>query len=100
MVELLNNEESNNTDSDSSIQSQEILLSQYPVKPRKDLLPLDGRDHEFSSDDFYGSGEYDFAEVDDSVYYVKQVSLSNKELKDAEQEREELESMCRVRFVF
>lgn len=96
LKELSKNEESNDTDSDSSVRTEDVLPSQYPVKPRKGLLQIGSKDHDFYNEDSHVGKDINNAEVDEALYFVKKVSLSNKELQDAEQLREELENMYRV----
>ncbi len=99
LIELMQSEESNDTDSDSTIRSDDIVPSQYPVKPRKTLMHSSGTDPELSIDDAFGVKEFDNTEIDEALHYVKKVTLAIKELHDAEQQREELESMCRVSLI-
>ena len=52
------------------------------------------------NDDAHGNKEINNAEVDEALQFVKKVFLSNKELQDAEQQREELENMFKVSHIF
>lgn len=79
------------TDSESSIKSDNILISNYPVKPRKGLqLPSNG-----DSDDYFSNKE-NSAEVNEALAFIKRLSITHKDLYDAELQREELEMMYEV----
>lgn len=95
LEELAKNEDSNYTDSDSSIRSEDIISSQYPVQPRKGLH-LDKDGDALGYFHHHGGKEINNAEINEALQFVKQIALSNREMQDAEQYREELESKFKV----
>jgi hypothetical protein len=78
----------NDTDSDSSILSDDILDSVYPVQPRsapRSALQLQ---------DQFSSGNN--VSVDEAMYLIRDISKSHKELFEKEKLREEWEIRCEV----
>lgn len=86
----------NDTDSISSVSSSEVLKSTYPVKPRGSIQ-ADKDDYDYTQEDTFSSKEVNNAEIEEALIAIKAYALSNKEVYDAEVEREELEASYRVR---
>ena len=84
----------NDTDSDSnSIKSDDILDSVYPVQPRR--TPKAASDlHTFHYQDNSGGSS---SNVEDALFFIRNISKSHKELFDSEKQREDLELYCQVR---
>jgi hypothetical protein len=78
------------TDSDGSVASDTIVLSHYPVKPRKTLRPV-SKDMLLNRDD-----DAPNRSVDDGLNFVKQLSHSHKQLLESEMQREEWEISTKV----
>ena len=78
------------SDSDSTIKSEDILPSTYPVKPRRTPKPsLKSLKHPSQMDE----NEQDNSEVgnDEAFEFLKAVEASRPDIFDAEKEREKLE---------
>ena len=94
LKELLPPSEDNDTDSDSSLMSDDILDSVYPVQPRS--APRSASDaHGFRYQDYSTSGNN--VSVDEALFLIKDISKSHNELYAKEKEREEFEQRCQVR---
>lgn len=87
------------TDSDSSILSEDVLVSSYPVKPRKapkvtvPLKPVITGPTDVER-------EYDGKTVDQTLSFIDAVRRSKKDLYSAECERERLEDQSLVSDIF
>ena len=78
------------TDSDSSIMSEDVLVSSYPVKPRKApkvIIPV----KPVSTGPTDIEREYDGKTVDQTLAFIDAVRRHKKDLYVAECERERLE---------
>jgi hypothetical protein len=78
------------TDSDSSIMSEDVLVSSYPVKPRKApkvIIPV----KPVSTGPTDIEREYDGKTVDQTLAFLDAVRRNKKDLYSAECERERLE---------
>lgn len=78
------------TDSDSSIMSEDVLVSSYPVKPRKApkvIIPV----KPVSAGPTDIEREYDGKTVDQTLAFLDAVRRHKKDLYVAECERERLE---------
>lgn len=78
------------TDSDSSIMSEDVLVSSYPVKPRKApkvIIPV--KPVNTGPTDI--EREYDGKTVDQTLAFLDAVRRNKKDLHSAECERERLE---------
>lgn len=85
------------TDSDSSILSDEVLVSSYPVKPRKApkiMVPV--KPVNSGSTDI--EREYDGKAVDQTLTFLDAIMQSKKDMYNAECEREHFENQCLVRY--
>lgn len=96
-------EQTNNsdTDTDSSIISDEVLVSTYPVKPRKTPKgPVVSSKQAISrpSDAENMAADYDGVSAEQTLSFFDFISRSNKNLHVAECEREILESQDVVSF--
>jgi hypothetical protein len=78
----------NDTDSDSSILSDDILDSVYPVQPRS--APRSA----LQFPDQFSSGNN--VSVDEAMYLIRDISKSHKDLFEKEKLREEWEIRCEV----
>ena len=89
------------TDSDSSVRSEDVLPSSYPVKPRKTpkLLARDKSPSRNYHHDEAGEHEYDYRTVEETLCFIDAIKKSKKDLFNAECERERLESLQNVRIV-
>ena len=86
------------TDSDGSVMSDDVLPSTYPVKPRKTAkIPLVQRPSAMSSADAEAA-EYDSKMVEQTLTFLDSVKRNKKDLYHVECERERLESQALVRF--
>lgn len=86
------------TDSDSSILSEDVLVSSYPVKPRKApkvMIPV----KPISAGPTDIEREYDGKTVDQTLSFIDAVRRNKKDLHNAECERERLEDQNLVRDV-
>lgn len=85
------------TDSDSSIKSEDILQSSYPVKPRRThrapASRTDTREKQISDLD---KDSAVLAAADDALNFLRAIKLSKVELHHAEVEREKLETALMV----
>ncbi len=81
----------NETDSDSSVDSDDVLSSVYPVKPRKAIRL--SRVEVPSSEKY---SETMSAEVEEALEYVKKLSMTHKELLETDSQREEMEITVEV----
>jgi hypothetical protein len=87
------------TDSDSSILSEDVLVSSYPVKPRKApkvMIPV----KQISTGPTDIEREYDGKTVDQTLSFIDAVRRNKKDLHNAECERERLEDQNLVRDFF
>jgi len=88
------------TDSDGSVMSDDVLPSTYPVKPRKTAkIPIMQRPSAMSSADAEAA-EYDSKMVEQTLTFLDSVKRNKKDLYHVECERERLESQALVRFLF
>ena len=88
------------TDSDGSVMSDDVLPSTYPVKPRKTAkIPLVQRPSAMSSADAEAA-EYDSKMVEQTLTFLDSVKRNKKDLYHVECERERLESQALVCFHF
>lgn len=93
LKELHPQSDDNDTDSDSSQMSEDILDSVYPVQPRS--APRTAADYlNMKYQDFSSSGNN--ASVDEALYLISDITKEHKELADKEKLREELELRCQV----
>lgn len=93
LKELHPQSDDNDTDSDSSMLSEDILDSVYPVQPRS--APRTAADYQnMKYQDFSNSGNN--ASVDEALYLISDINKAHKELSDKEKLREELELRCQV----
>jgi hypothetical protein len=80
------------TDSDGSVLSEDVLMSIYPVKPRKvpkvNAIPRPSAMSAGEGED----GEYDSKLVEQSLTFLDAVKRNRKDLYNAECERERFES--------
>lgn len=79
------------TDGDSSVESDDVVDSHYPVKPRRSIRIVDRDD----------IGEFDKLdnvsfEIEEALKLIKQLFISNSLLFEAENRREDLEIMSQV----
>lgn len=84
------------TDSDSSILSEDVLVSSYPVKPRKTpkvMIPV----KPLNTGPTDVEREYDGKTVDQTLSFLDAVRRCKKDLYTAECERERLEDQNLVR---
>lgn len=91
LKELLPPSEDNDTDSDSSLLSDDVLDSVYPVQPRS--APRSASDG-LRYQDYSTSGNN--VNVDEALFLLKDISKSHKELYNKETTREEYELRCQV----
>ena len=91
LKELLPPSEDNDTDSDSSLLSDDILDSVYPVQPRS--APRSASDG-LRYQDYSTSGNN--VNVDEALFLLKDISKSHKELYNKEITREDFELRCQV----
>jgi hypothetical protein len=92
-LKVQNEENDNDTDSDCSTKSEDILDSVYPVQPRK--TPKSSADLNFLNyQDSTGGSNTDNPE--NSLFLLKDISKSHKNLLETESQREELELYCQV----
>ena len=90
-IERLLNEDS---DSDSSIKSGDILSSNYPVKPRKTLKVPIRMDSSLGDDGADDSGEDNTGEdlsTEDIIEFMKTIETCRRGVFEAEREKERLE---------
>lgn len=83
------------TDSDSSILSEDVLVSSYPVKPRKTpkvMMPV--KPIVTGPTDI--EREYDGKTVDQTLAFLDAIRRTKKDLYNAECERERLEDQSLV----
>lgn len=83
------------TDSDSSILSDEVLVSSYPVKPRKApkiMIPV-----KVANSGSMDTEQYDGKAVEQTLAFLDAIMQSKKDMYTAECEREQLENQCSVR---
>jgi hypothetical protein len=87
------------SDSESvvSVQSDDVLPSSYPVKPRRHLrVQRENRAHR-------GGGakdqDIDQTNVEDTIEFLRIVEAARPEIFDAEKEREDLEIRYQVAFI-
>jgi hypothetical protein len=87
------------TDSDSSVRSEDVLPSSYPVKPRKTpkVLARDKSPSRNYHHDEAGEHEYDYRTIEETLCFIDAIKKSKKDLFNAECERERLESLQNVR---
>lgn len=87
------------TDSDSSVRSEDVLPSSYPVKPRKTPRFLNNRNpnsiNQGNQGDELEDGNlsYDIKAADDAFLLLKTIKATKREIYDAEIERERLENL-------
>ena len=81
------------TDSDSSILSEDVLSSTYPVKPRKTPRgpAVQKQQAPTPSETDIGEREYDAKTIEQTLAFVDAIKRSKKDLYTAECERETLE---------
>ena len=88
------------TDTDSSIISEDVLISTYPVKPRKTpkgpIAPVKSASLKASQVEPMTS-DYDGISVEQALTFLDLIGRSDNNLKAAESEREILESQALVR---
>lgn len=75
-------------DSDSSVKSEEVLSSSYPVKPRKTPKNINAKSYSKE----YTRTEYNSKAAEDLIAYIKSAKISNRSAYDAELLRERLEN--------
>lgn len=88
------------TETDSSIISEDVLISTYPVKPRKTpkgpIAPVKSALLKASQVEPMTT-DYDGISVEQALSFLDLISRSDSNLKVAESEREFLESQALVR---
>jgi hypothetical protein len=88
------------TDTDSSIISEDVLISTYPVKPRKTpkgpIAPAKSASLKASQVEPM-TPDYDGISVEQALSFLDLINRSDSNLKAAESEREILESQALVR---
>jgi hypothetical protein len=95
---------SNESDSDCSFESEDILPSAYPVKPRKwSLRPHTNRHAQAHSRAATGGSEggpahkvMDVKAADEAFVYLSKLGKTKPHLIQAEMAREKLEQVCEV----
>jgi hypothetical protein len=75
------------TDGDSSVDSEDVVESQYPVKPRKSIRVIE-REEVLDFD----KTEVTVAEIEHALFTIKRIMTSSKDLANSEYERDELEA--------
>lgn len=86
----------NNTDTDSSsVESDQVLESHYPVKPRRTIRLFERE--EFVPE--LGQPETS-PEVEEALKMLQLMNHSNRDIFDLEAEREELEGTCEVGYFY
>lgn len=83
------------TDSDCSFKSEDIVVSSYPVRPRTVPKIVHRDTSAFSSKQFHDLGE-EGADVEESLLFLKHIAISNPGLVAKESQREKLENICQV----
>lgn len=91
--ELHRNASPSDTDGDSSVDSDEVMSSHYPVKPRKTFRLADREDLQASYDRF---SDVNSPEIDEALMFIKKITASHRDLYDAECQREDIESTLEV----
>lgn len=91
LCELQRSLSPDDTDGDSSVESDDVVDSHYPVKPRRSIRIVDREDiTEFDKLDNVSF------EIEESMKIIKQLFVSNSALFEAENRREDLETMAQV----
>jgi hypothetical protein len=84
------------TDSDTSVRSCDVLVSNYPVKPRKYLKPPSKHERdEILGNDGDGSGIEDLS-AEDVIEFLKTIETARRGVFEAEREKERLEIKYQV----
>ena len=92
LKELIPQSDDNDTDSDCSLLSEDILDSVYPVAPRS--APRSAGNS--SLPDYASAGSSNVSN-DEAIYLINDISKTHKELYENEKYREEMEIQCEVR---
>ena len=85
------------SDSENSVKSDDVLVSTYPVKPRKTPKPV----HRMQP---YGRGDSNptrdaMMANDEALSYIRAIKYSRREVYDAEEQRESMDIASSVRCV-
>ncbi len=84
------------TDSDCSFRSDEVLKSKYPVKPRNALKKVHRDFSTLLNRHFIENEDTDALEVEESLLFIREFVKCNPALVDHESNREKHEMACLV----
>lgn len=88
------------TDSDSSVNSDDILPSTYPVKPRRTPRVTARNNYKEQQLIDVSRDRTTLTAADEALTYIRAIKASKKELHQAELERERYETTYLVNLIF